>query len=166
MLLQPEEEPEVYLCASVLRVIELPVFWYLGVAWIIGVVASGSALVLDLIPGVCQFKNDADCDRFMNLNTQILTALFTAINLYALPGRMLRVWGLCGSLYGVDGIDYNGRETPTHDRRSLLLDSYDPQSFFHIPWKRRALIAGSMLMSAISQFANQVSIISEEVILR
>lgn len=143
-------------CSLSMRIVEHPMWWCLGLGWAFFVVCSGAALVLLQIPGACLSKTQGQCNKLLNISIQLLTVCFTLISLYALPGRIVRVWGLFGNLYGVTGKDWRGVEVPYQYRRSLLLDSYDPPSFYKIPWSRRATISFFWLFCALFQFANQV----------
>jgi hypothetical protein len=131
-------------CNSIFNIIELQVFWYFGALWLLAVITSGAGFLLTLM-GVCS-ESTAWCHSFLNTNNQILTGLFTVINLYVLPGRVLRVWGL-----GMNGSP-RGKFSPD---RSLLAESYDPASFYQIPFGPRAAISFLLVTSSLCQFVNQ-----------
>mmetsp|Transcript_45779 Transcript_45779/g.92397 ORF Transcript_45779/g.92397 Transcript_45779/m.92397 type:complete len:237 (-) Transcript_45779:282-992(-) len=132
-------------CDSIFSIIELPVFWYIGALWLLAVLTAGAGFLLTLM-GVCG-ASTAWCYSFLNTNNQILTALFTAVNLYVLPGRTLRAWGV---------VSGNGSPRCSFSpQRSLLAESYDPESFYHISWGLRASISFLLILSTFSQFVNQ-----------
>jgi len=140
----------------VLSMLAQPIFWYAGVLWLLGVIVAGGGYVLTL-GGACVWSTGL-CDEFLNDNIQVLTALFTAVNLYALPGRLLRFYGLFGDncdMYGQSGRSWTGLPVPSSEKRSLLAESYDPSSFYHLEWGTRAWIAVLLLISNFAQYANQ-----------
>jgi hypothetical protein len=131
-----------------------PVWFYLGGLWLVLVIASGGGYVLPLL-GACTLSA-ASCHTVIEVNIQILTGLFTAINLYTFPGRWNRFYGLFGEHWGTTGVDWRGVHVPSDEERSLLQESYDPASFYHVGWTNRLLITSLLLTSALAQFANQV----------
>jgi len=130
------------------------VWFYFGGLWLLLVIASGGGFVLPLL-GACTLST-ASCHTLIEVNVQILTALFTAINLYAFPSRWNRFNGLFGEHGGETGIDWRGVQVPTSETRSLMQESYDPASFYHIDWTNRLIITSLLLTSALAQFVNQV----------
>jgi hypothetical protein len=97
---------------------------------------------------------DDTCDSIQNYMVQQLTVLFTLISLYALPVRTARILGLFGE--SKTGYDFHGRITPRPGPRSLMTETYDPFSFYHISYGPRCLIATLQFVSAIAQFIDQV----------
>lgn len=140
---------------SVLRTIiylfNYSMFWYCGIIWLLLVIAFGGAFVLPLL-GACTLS---DCDSFINMSNQVLTGLFTAINLYAFPGRFARLWSLVA--YGEVGVDAFGDSVPDNrNPKVLLAESYDPSTFYHFSKLNKWFIVFMLLTSAIAQFVNQV----------
>lgn len=137
----------------------LPIFWYAGIVWLVGVVVTGALLVFLLIPGVCNTQGSGPkelyCRQFSSDNIQVLLALFTAINLYGFPLR-------CARLYAVlrypdrSGIDFRGNIVPTERPRTLLEESYDPSTFYYMAWSTKLSISVALLLSTLAQFVNQV----------
>jgi hypothetical protein len=129
-------------CESLSELATSEVFWLAGAVWLLLVVVSGAGYVL-VLGGVCAWST-ADCDTTIEINNQIITALFTAINLYAMPGRTIRVLSL-----------FQAARSPPQVQRSLLRESYDPTTFYHLSWTSRAWIASLLFASALAQFVNQ-----------
>ena len=104
--------------------------------------------------GACTLGT-ASCHSVIEASNQILTALFTAINAYALPSRLGRFYATFGSV--PTGQDWRGVDVPSAPGKTLLAESYDPTSFYHLPFGSRAFITSALLISALSQFVNQVN---------
>lgn len=137
---------------SIIYILNYSIFWYCGIIWILIVVAVAGAYILSLL-GACTLS---DCNSFINFDNQMLTALFTAINLYAFPGRLARMWALFahGSENGVDAF---GDSVPNKDYpKGLLAESYDPSTFYSFSWIDKCALVFLFITSAISQFINQV----------
>jgi hypothetical protein len=130
------------MCESLAELATSELFWLVGIAWLLLVVVSGAGYVL-VLGGICVWSTQ-NCDATIEINNQVITALFTAINLYAMPSRTIRAL----SLFGADG-------GPPDAPRNLLHESYDPTTFYHLPWSSRAWIASLLFVSALSQFVNQ-----------
>mmetsp|Transcript_460 Transcript_460/g.592 ORF Transcript_460/g.592 Transcript_460/m.592 type:complete len:147 (-) Transcript_460:187-627(-) len=113
---------------SIIYLCNFPIFWYAGALWLFLVLVSGAGYILALL-GACTMTT-TQCHSFININNAILTGLFTAINLYAFPGRFSRMLGLC--MFGEQGIDYTGSSVPNNkSKKTLLAESYDPSTFHH-----------------------------------
>lgn len=97
--------------------------------------------------------SSATCDSINNYMVQQLTCLFTLISLYSLPVRTARFLSLCGE--SKTGFDFHGRPTPRPGPRSLMAETYDPCSFYHIGYGPRCVIATLQFVSALAQFVDQ-----------
>lgn len=139
---------------SIIYVLNHSMFWYFGIIWVLLVVSIAGAFVLTMLGG-CTLS---DCNTFGNMDSTILTVLFTLINLYALPVRVARLYTLIyhGSAVGVD---VYGEIVPNLQRpKELLAESYDPSTFYHFSWMKKCVLVFLLMMSAIAQFVNQVSL--------
>lgn len=118
---------------------------YLFFIWILAVVVVGAFWVLLLLDWVRLTTEDLQ-HSWENTSAQTLCALFTAINLYALPFRLARLVGLFGFKYALIGrVGYDHRSLPAKE------------PFYLIPYWDRTIIVGLWLASAFTQFANQAT---------
>ena len=125
-------------------------WWYAGVAWILVVIVSGGGYILTLA-GVCTSWSLTQCESFEEMQIQILTAAFTAINLYAFPSRLARFEDCLGS----GCVRGCLRDEPV-DERSLMAESYDPSSFDALTWSTKVAVSTLLIISSLAQFVNQV----------
>lgn len=138
---------------GIFNVASLSAWLKVGGLWITVVFSSIAALLW--AGSVCFTTfSDGTCDSIQNYMVQQLTVLFTLISLYALPVRTARILGLFGESKA--GYDFHGRITPRPGPRSLMADTYDPCSFYHINYGPRCIIATLQFVSAIAQFTDQV----------
>lgn len=123
-----------------------------GGLWMTTVFSSIATLIWSG-SGCLSTFSEATCDSINNYMVQQLTVCFTLISLYALPVRTARIISLFGE--SKTGYDFHGRITPRPGPRSIMAETYDPCSYYHIDYAPRCVIATLQFVSAITQFIDQ-----------
>lgn len=126
-----------------------------GVLWVASVLGFGAVFVFEFLLGVCA-QTESECEWTANFCVDVLTYVFTMINLWALPGRLARMYSLTLENASMGRFDYLGRKVPRGDWNSLVQVSYDPGMYYTFPRDKRLQIAWLLVVSAFAQFANQV----------
>jgi Protein of unknown function (DUF2985) len=135
---------------SILRTLDLPLFQYMGLMVLLGVIVDG-ALFFFLLVGwhtLCTPRTDCEPrNTLYNISVQILNGFFTYMAILSLPWRMTNLLHLtqtgCPSRSNAIGCNLYGQP--------------DLDLWFHIPLRRRLYITIILLWNCFFQFINHAT---------
>ena len=144
-----------------LRTFDLPIFQYIGLVVIFGVIADGAIFFFLLMGWHTLCHPVTDCEprnTVYNISIQILNGFFTYMALLSLPWRLSNFLHLsktiryclccCGCVR--DGCYPQRKNSVGHNLYGLS----DPDIWFHIPVRRRYYISTLLLCNCFFQFIN------------
>jgi hypothetical protein len=134
----------------ILRTLDRPFFQYLGIAVLLGVVASGAVFFFFLMGWQTLCRPRTDCqprNDIYNVSVQFLNGFFTYMATVSMPWR-------CSNMLHTLGWACPRRErSPGHDLYGQVTDDV----WFSVPLRQRAWILQYLLWNCLTQYANQVT---------
>lgn len=135
---------------AIMRILDLPFFQYLGIAVLVGVVASGAVFFFFLMGWQTLCRPRTDCNPrndIYNVAIQFLNVFFTYMACVSMP------WRCTNFLHTVGWACPPRENAPGHDLYGQVTDDV----WFHVPLRQRTVILVFLLLNCLFQFANQVT---------